>query len=117
MKVEEDFIRIKGFEQEYMISNYGRVVSLFKNGNIKEKKATKNHNGSYRVYLWKNNKRKTLRVHRLVAEHFIENDDPNFKMEVHHKNRDKKNNKAENLEWCTPDQNKEWYHHQEVEVA
>lgn len=117
MKAEEDFIRIKGFEKFYMISNHGRVVRIFKNGNFKEKKQTKNHNGYYRVYLWKDNKRKTVRVHRLVAEHFIENDAPNIKTEVHHKDENKNNNYFENLEWCTHHQNMEWYHHQEVEVA
>ena len=107
--IEEKFVRIKGFEQEYMISNYGRVVRLFKNGNIKEKKQLKNHNGYYRVDLWKNNKRFKMRVHRLVALHFIDN--PEDLSDVHHEDEDKKNNYFLNLKWCTHDQNIEWYHH------
>ena len=86
-------------------------MRLFKNGNIREKQQVKNHHGYYRVYLWKNCKRKTLRVHRIVAGHFIENDDPENKTEVHHEDENKKNNSSYNLKWCTPDKNKEWYHH------
>jgi hypothetical protein len=112
VKSEEEFKRIKGFEKQYLISNHGRVVRLFKNGKkFKEKKQTENHNGYSRVYLWKGNKRFTLRVHRLVAEHFLINDDPEIKLEVHHKDRNKKNNYFENLVWCTFHENMEWYHH------
>lgn len=115
MRENEDFKRIKGFEQEYFISNYGRVVRILKNGEFREKKATKNHNGYYRVFLWKDSKRKTVRVHRLVAEHFIENEDCFLNTDVHHKNEDKSDNYFENLEWTTHIKNLGYYYNKEFE--
>lgn len=55
----------------------------------------------------KNGKRKCIKVHRLVADAFIENDDSINKTTVNHKDGNRANNKAENLEWVSYSDNLE----------
>lgn len=58
--------------------------------------------GYERVAIYRNGKQKRLSVHRLVAETFFgEPTAPN----VNHKDGNKRNNAALNLEWCTPSEN------------
>lgn len=106
---------IKDFEGLYQISNYGRVKSLkrtiTRNGsypyyvNINEciRKLRKNKQGYWYLNLFEKGVCKTRKVHRLVAEHFIENH-YNYPF-VNHKDGNKLNNRVDNLEWCTPSYN------------
>lgn len=57
-----------------------------------------NDRGYLYVTLFKNNKGKTCRIHRLVAEAFIPN--PENLPTVNHKDQNKSNNCVDNLEWC-----------------
>ena len=68
-----------------------------------QKKPSCNNKGYLVVDLYATNKRKTFLVHRLVAEAFVPNPH-NFPC-VNHKDENKRNNNADNLEWCTHEYN------------
>lgn len=95
---------IKGFEGHYQVSNLGRVKSL-------KYKAPRIMNvgllgrGYERVHLSKGNVNfYSQLIHRLVAEAFVEN--PLSLPQVNHKDGNKLNNNAENLEWVTSRENR-----------
>jgi hypothetical protein len=96
--------RIKGFE-DYEISNYGRVKS-FKKNTEKILKSHPNEKGYYNIDLYLNNKRKTIRIHKLVSEYFL-NHKGNGTMElvIDHIDNDKSNNRADNLQIITNREN------------
>lgn len=88
--------KIKGFDN-YTIDLEGNIYSFLSNMYLKPYLDTK---GYLQVELRDNDgNRKMKKVHRLVAEAFIPN--PNNLPEVNHKDENKQNPKAENLEWCT----------------
>ena len=95
--MKEEWRDIKGYENLYQISNYGRVKSFYNN---KEQvlKNWINPNGYLLVTLCKNKKKKKISIHRLVAETFLDN--PCGYPQINHKDEDKTNNYIENLEWC-----------------
>lgn len=114
--MNEEFRDVINYEGLYQVSNYGRIKSLDKvvdTNNQYYKKSKKILKGKilkqrilrkyYCVGLTKNKKQKTNFVHRLVAQAFISN--PNNLPCVNHKDGNKKNNKAENLEFVTHKEN------------
>lgn len=111
----EEWRTIENYEGLYMVSNLGRVKSLCGfNGKqyVKREKILKptfekiNKNSNYirlKVKLTKNKQRKDHKVHRLVAEAFLQNSDK--KAVVNHKDGNPLNNNVDNLEWCTQKEN------------
>ncbi len=80
----------------YEVSNFSRVRNRFTN---KIKDIIITGTGFSVVLLWKSNKATEFKVHRLVAEYFIDN--PNKYKYVEHIDQDKSNNNINNLRWTT----------------
>ena len=96
--IKESWKDVINYEGLYQVSNLGRIKSLtHKNGLIRKTSISKN--GYERVVLSKKNIVSNFLVSRLVAQAFIPN--PENKPQVNHKDENKKNNHAGNLEFCT----------------
>ncbi len=91
---------------DYEIGDHGTVRSL-KFGKVRVLKARLGNHGYLQVGLCKNGKVKFPLIHRLVGQSFCENDNPDINTVINHKDSCKTNNKASNLEWCTPKHNTE----------
>lgn len=83
----------------YYISSKGRVKSLQGYETI-ILKAFNNQSGYARVDIIEGGKRQTKLIHRLVAAAFLPLPQK-LEMQLHHKDFDKDNNAADNLEWLT----------------
>lgn len=95
--------QIEGYEGLYSVDETGRIYG--KKG--KEIKPYDNGYGYLIIDLRDaNGEKKHKKVHRLVAKAFIPN--PKNLPEINHKDENKKNNRAENLEWCTSSYNKKY---------
>jgi hypothetical protein len=98
---------VVGYEERYMVSNFGQVKSLLRKdkrnrNTIPEKILTPqlDYTGYCRVIF---DDHKRYLVHRLVAIAFIPN--PENKPQVNHKNGNKLDNVLTNLEWVTRSEN------------
>lgn len=107
---------IKGLEGKYQVSNEGRVRSLdriveyfsskkndivYQHTKGRILKTARGKDGYLQTSLGK--EIKNQKIHRLVAEAFIEN--PENKKEVGHYDCNTENNVVENLYWCTRAEN------------
>lgn len=108
-EIWKDIPEYKGY---YQVSNFGRVKGLkytfwakkqFRTLPERILKPNKNKSGYLYVILHKDRKKKTWKVHRLVALTFIPN--PNNKPCVDHIDTNTINNNVENLRWCTHKEN------------
>lgn len=94
---------IKGWEDKYSITNDGRVYSYFSN---KYLNPVLDKDGYATVNLSRDGISRKYKIHRLVAEAFVDN--LNSKNEVNHKDFNRSNNWFENLEWVTQEENDDW---------
>ena len=106
--MREIFKPVKEFEGLYSVSNFGNVKrestkAKLGTGNYAREehliKQRKNNKGYLMVDLYKDGIRSQILVHRLVAQAFVPN--PYSYTIVNHKDENKENNCADNLEWCT----------------
>lgn len=92
-----DLRDIDGFPH-YKIDRTGKVVSFY-GSTPRVLRTYLNNKGYVCIDLKENGKREHKLVHRLVADAFVDN--PESLPEVNHKDEDKTNNCADNLEWCS----------------
>lgn len=89
-----------GYENLYMISNFGNIISLNKNIIMKQKY---DKDGYLSIILRKDGKNYYHRVSRLVGFNFINN--PNNYPIINHLDGKRDNNHESNLEWCNNSMN------------
>lgn len=97
----EVWVDVNGYDGAYKISNMGRVKCMrYMNTNGCSFIKPESSKGGYlRIRLSKDGVNKRFLLHRLVAEHFCPN--TNNEKYVNHKDENKQNNCASNLEWCS----------------
>ena len=99
---------VVGYEGFYKVSSKGKIISVarYKKNHSKlqsvEEKEISQYlnpkNGYVYVYLCKNGEYKNKRLHRVVAEAFLPNEE-GYK-QINHKDGVRSNNSVDNLEWC-----------------
>jgi len=109
----EEWRDVIGYEQEYRVSNKGRLLSKEKIVRTAGGKETvrqeqlmtlfTDKNGYLTVSLRRNRQSRYTGVHRIVAKTFLNK--PIGKNQINHKNGIKDDNRVENLEWVTPQEN------------
>lgn len=114
----EEWKDILGYEGYYQVSNLGQIRSIahyqgkwgkvYKRRNPHILRQTPTKDGYLAVMLSYFGKDKRILVHRIVAQNWIPN--PEQKPCINHKDENKMNNAANNLEWCTPKYNINYGH-------
>lgn len=102
---KEKWVPIKDYEGFYAVSDLGRVKSLNYNHTKTEviMSPCVSAKGYEYIHLCKNSTIRSYRISRLVAQAFIPN--PGNKPFVDHIDTNRRNNRAENLRWCTQSEN------------
>lgn len=93
---DETWRDVENYEGHYQVSDKGRVRNVM-TGKILKALLNK---GYLQVTLYKKGEGKQYLVHRLVAQAFVFNPNPQEYDQVNHKSENKTDNCSENLEWC-----------------
>lgn len=101
----ENWKDIKDYEGIYQASDLGNLRSLNykRTGKIQVLKPALDNKGYLRTALMKDGKLKTVKVHRVIAQTFL--NIINDKNQVNHINGIKNDNSLTNLEWCNNTEN------------
>lgn len=99
---------INKYEGIYKVTEDGRIYSVKRNKFLKHRVITNKNNRSKEhvqcaINLYKDGKRKSYLIHRLVALAYIPNSEN--KPDINHKDGNPLNNNVDNLEWCTKSEN------------
>lgn len=112
---KDDLINFEDIQEKIKLIEESNIDYISENGNIYTYKEKYNKYYKRKIVLnkkhkycqidltLKNGKRKTFRIHRLVAKAFIDN--PKNLVIVGHKNNIKSDNRKENLYWTTVSEN------------
>lgn len=110
--IDEQWNSVPDYELYYEVSNKGRIRSLPRKAKTangertvhgRVMKESVNTSGYSTIRLFKDGRGETVMIHRLVALVFISN--PDNKPQVNHKDFNRRNNNADNLEWTTRQEN------------
>jgi len=98
-QVDQEIIKYykSGKKKDYYVSVFGEAYSVLKSdkSKVRKLKNTINENNYYTVGI----PGSTQLLHRIVAKVFINNEHPEIYNEVHHKNSNRTDNRAINLQW------------------
>lgn len=120
----EEWRPIEDYEGLYAVSNIGRVKSIgwyVNGGNKRYQRPRVRINGADaggypKVELTKNGRIRTVLVHRLVATAFVPN--PLGLPVVHHRDENRANPRADNLEWVTTETNiRDWFDRRRIVIG
>jgi hypothetical protein len=99
---EGEWLPVPGYEGRYFVSSDGRVWSLLKGGRFR-KTNTDGCGYHFMGLVSASGRMSQPKLHRLVASAFVPN--PRGLPQVNHKDGNKDNNAASNLEWVTASEN------------
>jgi hypothetical protein len=93
--------KVDGYDN-YIVFKEGTIYNTMRKAYLKP---IVNKSGYAYVTLCKNKVKQNMYVQRIVATAYCENSDPETKTQVNHKNKNRSDNRVDNLEWVSPSEN------------